>query len=112
MAVNKFKFQRKKLSTLVQVLFFYLCSLLILMFTSRLTKSLSVQVADLSSIFLASVLTFLLVYLFTRWEKLRLIDVGVVPGKATIQRFIAGYIIGLFMAVMQALMVFGFGHLQ
>lgn len=112
MTVDKSKFRRKRLLTLVRVLFFYLCSLLVLMFTSRLTKSLSVKVADLLSIFLASVLTILLVYLFTRWEKLRLIDVGVVPGKATIQRFVAGYIIGLFMAVIQALTVFGFDHLQ
>lgn len=82
------------------------------MFTSRLTKSLSSEVADLSSIVFASVLTFLLVYLFTRWEKLRLIDVGVVPGRSTIQRFVVGYVIGLLMAVIQALIVFGFGHLQ
>jgi len=112
MAVDKIKFQKKKPSTLIRVLLFYLCSLLVLMFTSRLTKSLTSEIADLLSIILASVLTFLLVYLFTRWEKLRLTDVGVVPGKATRQRFIAGYVIGLFMAVMQALMVFSFGHLQ
>jgi hypothetical protein len=82
------------------------------MFTSRLTKRLSTEVADLWSVFLASGLTLLLVYLFTQWEKLRLIDVGIVPGKATLQRLVADYIIGLFMAVIQALTVFGFGHLQ
>ena len=112
MTVDRFKFRRKQLSTLVRVLFFYLCSLFVLMLTSRLTKSLSSDVADLLSIFLASVLTFLLVYLFTRWEKLHLFDIGVVPGKATIQRFIIGYIIGLSMAVIQAITAFGFGHLQ
>src|SRR4051812_13074552 len=82
------------------------------MFTSRLTKSLSKEVADLLSIILASELSFLLVYLFTRWEKLFLIDVGVVPSKASIQRFIIGYVIGLVMAATQVLIVFGFGHLQ
>jgi len=82
------------------------------MFTSRLTKSIASELADLSSLVLASVLTFLLVYLFTRWQKLRLNDVGVVPGKSTIQRFVVGYVIGLSMSAIQALTVFGFGHLQ
>jgi membrane protease YdiL (CAAX protease family) len=112
MTVDKSKFRKKRVSTLARVLFFYPCSLLILMFTSRLTKNLSSEAADLLSIVLASVLTFLLVYLFTRWEKLGLADVGVSSGKATIRRFIAGYVIGLLMAVIQALVVFGFGHLQ
>ena len=112
MTIDKSKFRRKQVLTLVRVLFFYLCSLLVLMFTSRLTKSIAPELADLSSLVLASVLTFLLVYLFTRWQKLRLNDVGLVPGKSTIQRFVVGYVIGLSMAVIQALTVFGFGHLQ
>ena len=45
-------------------------------------------------------------------QKLRLNDVGVVPGKSTIQRFVVGYVIGLSMSAIQALTVFGFGHLQ
>jgi len=112
MTIHKSKFRRKQVLTLVRVLFFYMCSLLVLMFTSRLTKNITSELADLSSLVFASVLTFLLVYLFTRWQKLRLNDVGVVPGKLTIQRFVVGYVIGLSMAVIQALTVFGFGHLQ
>jgi len=112
MTVDKPKFPVERVLTLTRVLFFYLCSLLVLLFTSRLTKSLSSEVANLSSIVFASVLTFLFVYLFTRWEKLRLVDVGLVPGKSAIRRFVAGYAIGLSMAVIQALTVLGFGHLQ
>ena len=112
MTIDKSKLRRKQVLTLVRVLFFYLCSLLVLMFTSRLTKSIAPELADLSSLVFASLLTFLLVYLFTRWEKLRLNDVGVVPGKSTIQRFVVGYVIGLSMSAIQALTVFGFGHLQ
>ena len=112
MTIDKSKLRRKQVLTLVRVLFFYLCSLLVLMFTSRLTKSIAPELADLSSLMLASVLTFLLVYLFTRWQKLRLNDVGLVPGKSTIQRFVVGYVIGLSMSAIQALTVFGFGHLQ
>lgn len=112
MTVDKFKFQKKRVVTLVRVLFFYLCSFLVLVFTSGLTKSLPSEVADLSSVLFASILTFLLVYLFTRWEQLRSIDVGVVPGKSTIQRFVVGNAIGLSMAVIQAATVICFGHLQ
>jgi membrane protease YdiL (CAAX protease family) len=112
MTGNKSKFRKKRLLTLARVVFFYLCTLLVLMFTSRITKGLSPDVADLLSVFLASVLTFLLVFLFTRREQLHLRDVGVVPGKASIQRFVAGYVIGLLMAVIQAVVVIGFGHLR
>jgi membrane protease YdiL (CAAX protease family) len=112
MTINKSAPKKKPVYTILRVLLFYLCSVLILMFTSRLTKSLSVNIADLASIFIAAILSFILVVLFTRWEKLNLADVGVVPGKQTIARFIAGYFIGLLMAVIQALTVFGFGHLR
>lgn len=112
MTVDKSKLQRKRPSTLARVLFFYLCTVIILTSTSRFTKNLSAETADLLSIFIASVFTFLLVVLFTRWEKLSLTDVGAVPGKHTIRRFMTGYIIGLSMAVTQGLTVFGFGHLK
>jgi membrane protease YdiL (CAAX protease family) len=58
------------------------------------------------------VLTFLLVVLFTRWQKLNLTQVGAVPGKQTMRRFVTGYIAGLAMAVLQALTVVSFGHLH
>lgn len=112
MTINKSAPKKKSVYTVLRVLLFYLCSVLILMFTSRLTKSFPVNIADLASIFIAAILSFILVVLFTRWEKLSLADVGVVPGKQTIARFIAGYFIGLLMAVIQALTVFGFGHLR
>lgn len=112
MTVAKSKVSKKQVFTLFRVLFFYLCTLLVLMFTSRLTKTLSTELADLSSVVLASVLTILLVYLFTRWEKRRLVDVGVVPGKSTIRRFVVGYLIGLSMAGIQAFAVLAYGHLH
>lgn len=45
-------------------------------------------------------------------EKLSLAAIGVIPDKLTIWLFIAGYSIGLLMAVIQALSVYSFGHLQ
>jgi uncharacterized protein len=110
--VNTSTTRKSQVLIVVRVLFFYVCSLVVLLFTSRLTKNLSVDIADLLSIVLASILTFLLVYLFTHVEKLSLYEVGVVPGKNSIQRFFAGYIIGLFMAVLQPVIALGFGHLR
>jgi uncharacterized protein len=112
MVVNTSTTWKSQVLIVGRVLFFYVCSLVVLLFTSRLTKNLSVNIADPLSILLASILTFLLVYLFTHWEKLSLHEVGVVPGKNSIQRFFVGYIIGLFMAVLQAVTVLGFGHLR
>ena len=112
MTVDKSKIRNKRLSTLGRVIIFYLCSLLVLLFTSRMTKGLSPNVADLLSIFLASVLTFLLVFMFTRWENLHLKNVGVIPGNATVQRFIVGYAIGLLMSAIQGLTVLTFGHVR
>jgi uncharacterized protein len=112
MAVHKSTSSKRRALIVGRVLLFYLCSLLVLLFTSRLTKNLSVTLADLLSIVLASILTFLLVYLFTRWEKLSLHEVGVVRGKNTAQRFIVGYLIGFSMAAMQAVIVLGFAHLR
>jgi membrane protease YdiL (CAAX protease family) len=112
MTIDKVTAPTKRLSTLARVLFFYCCSLAILMLTSRLTRNLPAKFTDLSSVLLATVLTFLLVFGFTRWQRLRLIDVGVMAGRATIQRFIVGYIIGLSMAVIQVSIVCSFGHLR
>ncbi|GAB4036229.1 CPBP family intramembrane glutamic endopeptidase [Spirosoma gilvum] len=103
---------QKPILTLLRVLLFYSLSVGILLVTSRLTKSLPTTAADLLSIALASMLTFLLVAGFTKWQKLRLADVGVIPGNQTTKRFVIGYVMGVSMAVMQALLVLLFGHLR
>ena len=112
MIVNKSKTRAKQLYTLARVLFFYLCSVIVLIFTSGITKGLSEKVADLLSVFLATVVSLSLVVLFTHWEKLTLNKVGLVPGTNSIKRFVAGFTIGLLMAVLQALIVLSFGHFQ
>lgn len=61
---------------------------------------------------LATVATFLLIVVFSRIEKITLKTSGVVPGKATMSRFVAGYLIGLDMALGQACTVVGFGHVH
>jgi membrane protease YdiL (CAAX protease family) len=112
MTINKSKTRTKQLYTLTRVILFYICSVIVLIFTSSLMKNLSVKVADLFSILLATIVTFLLIVLFTRWEKLTFDQIGLIPRKKSVQRFIAGYTIGLSMAVLQALIVLSFGHFQ
>jgi membrane protease YdiL (CAAX protease family) len=82
------------------------------MITSRLTQSFPKTIANQMSILIATLLTLVLVYVFTRWQKLRLSDVGVVPGSASIPRFFTGYAIGIMLAVGQALIVLASGHFQ
>ncbi len=42
---------------------------------------------------------------FVRWEGLQLKDVGLVPGRYSIYRFLAGFVIGSFLAVLQPMLV-------
>lgn len=97
---------------LVRVCLFYVSTLVVLMVTSRVTQSFPRATANQLSILIATVLTLLLVYGFTRWQKLGLSQVGVVPGKASISRFFTGYAAGLTLAVGQALIVLASGHFQ
>ncbi|AUD00811.1 CPBP family intramembrane glutamic endopeptidase [Spirosoma pollinicola] len=105
-------FNQKSVYTLLRVWLFYILSVAILLFTSRLTKSLPTTIANLLSIALASLLTVGLVVVFARWEKLRLAYVGLKPGRQSANRFVTGYVIGASMAVMQACFVLLFGHLR
>jgi hypothetical protein len=102
----------KQYFTLARVLFFYFGSVIILAFTSYLTKNLSEKIADLLSIVSAIVLTFFLVFIFTRLEKRSLYEIGIIPGKKSIVRFVVGYIAGLSMAITQALIVLSTGHFR
>ncbi|AXY73857.1 CPBP family intramembrane metalloprotease [Paraflavitalea soli] len=98
--------------TLGRVLCFYIGCIVIFAAISGLTKSLSGRIADHITMFLATLLTFLLILLFVRWEKLSLNDVGLIPGRKSASRFFTGYLIGLAMAITQAMIVLGFGHSQ
>jgi uncharacterized protein len=99
-------------NVLLRVCLFYISTVIVLLFTSRLTKSFPRREGELLSILLATLLTLILVYVFTRWSKLTLKEVGVTAGPATIGRFTCGFFIGLLLAVAQALIVSATGHLQ
>lgn len=109
---NSFKITSKWFYTLGRVLLFCVFCVIILAFCSSLTKNIPFKFNDHLSILSATILTFLLILLFLKWEKLKLYDVGIIPGKSSISRFLCGYIIGFCMAVSQALIVLTYGHFQ
>jgi hypothetical protein len=98
--------------TLARVILFLSCTVVVLISTSALTKNMSASIADHLSLFFATILTFILVIIFTRWEKLNLNDVGIVPGNKSASRFSIGFGIGLLMAIMQVMIALSFGHFQ
>lgn len=109
---NNIKAISKPFYTVGRVLIFSLCCVFILIFCSILTRNLSSKIIDHSSISLATLLTFLLILLFLKREKLKLSDVGIIPGKYSFSRFIFGYILGFAMAAVQALIVLSYGHFE
>lgn len=109
---NNLKITSKWFYTVGRVLLFSLYCVIILVFCSSLTRNIPFKFTDHLSILSATILTFLLILLFLKWEKLKLSDVGIIPGRYSISRFLWGYIIGLCMAVSQALIVLTHGHFQ
>ena len=106
------KITSKRLYTIGRVLVFSLSCVIILIFTSSLTQNIVSTLTDQLSILLATILTFVLIFLFLKWEKIKLSDIGIIPGKYSISRFLCGYIIGFTMAASQALIVLYYGHFQ
>ena len=78
----------------------------------KVSSKYPIQFTDHLSILSATILTFLLILLFLKWEKLKAHDVGIISGKYSISRFVSGYIIGFGMAASQALIVLMYGHFQ
>lgn len=109
---NNSKITAKWFYTVGRVLFFSLGCVIILIFCSRLTQDIPFKFTDHLSILSATILTFLLILLFLKLEKLKLNDVGIIPGKYSISRFLCGYMIGFGMAASQALIVLIYGHFQ
>lgn len=109
---NSSKITSKWFYTVGRVLLFSLCCVIILISCSTLTKNIPSKFTDHLSILLATILTFLLIFLFLKWEKLKLSNVGIIPGKYSISRFLCGYMIGFLMAASQALIVVSYGHFQ
>ena len=103
--------KRKRWRTIGRVLLFCLSCAIVLAVSSRYTKELS---KPLSTIILASSSiagAFVLTLLFTRWERLKLQQAGVIPGKRSIVHFATGFITGLFLVVLQVSLLLLTGHI-
>jgi len=101
-----------KWATLGRVLLFCLSCAITLAFTSGITKSLG-NIGLYVALLLAILITIGLTLLFVRWERVKLKDIGMIPGKYTVSRVLTGFFIGLVMAVSQPLLLILFNnHIQ
>ena len=93
-----------------RVLFFCLLCPIVLATISGITKNLITDWREHILFVIAIGITYSLTMVFTKWEKLKLKNVGIIPNKATFRRCIFGFGIGLFMTFLQLVFVLLFGH--
>ncbi len=75
-------------------------------------KETNIQCPNQVMLGIAAGLTFGLNLLFVRWEGLSLRDIGLVLNRGSIFRVGIGFLIGLILATLQALLTSAFGHVQ
>jgi membrane protease YdiL (CAAX protease family) len=95
--------------SVLKVLLFCLCCALILIVCAPLTRDLPKPWSDILLGVAATIGVFVLTIVFSRWEKLTLNDIGVLPRKQTIPLLTGGFAIGLFLAITHTLLVITFG---
>lgn len=88
---------------LIRVLLFCICCVIIMIISSSLTNGLPKPYSDILHIIIAIIAIFGITILFSRWEKITLFEIGLVPHRKTINLFVFGFVIGLVMALTQAL---------
>lgn len=100
------------ISTLLRVLFFCMLCALLLVMGSALLKNWKNPCADLLLGTFAVTASFLLTIPFAKWENLSLEQLGIVPGRATLCKMAAGFLIGLLIAGLHLYLVLIFGHIS
>ena len=98
--------------TVPRVFFFCFCSAFILIFLSPISKNLPKPWSEILLGSIASIAVFVLSIIFSRWEKLKLEEIGVIPNKRTLPLFAYGFGIGLFLAIAQGLLVIAFSNVK
>lgn len=110
--INKKHFRPGGIASMGRVLLFYiLCSLSFIAATA-VTNNITAAIKDHLSFVLAIPATLLLIVLFSRPGKVTLKSSGLIPGKASTSRFFCGYLVGLGMAIGQALILISFGRVH
>jgi membrane protease YdiL (CAAX protease family) len=92
-------------------LFMLLCAVLVAV-VSPLVKEAPGKWRELVTGALAGSATLLLTVLFTRWERLRLSEVGVAPDGHSPVRLLAGFAIGIFLVALWAGLSVAAGHVR
>jgi membrane protease YdiL (CAAX protease family) len=104
--------KRKWWYTLCRVLLFCLSCAVILAVSSSYTKEISKPWSTITLASFSILGTFVLTLIFAHWEKLKLSDAGVEPGKRSALHFAAGFFIGLFLVVVQISLLLITGHIK
>ena len=99
----------RKLTLIRVVIFCLLCAISLAAF-SGLIKKIPTGWNQHLLLIITIAVTYILTIFFTKWEKLPLKNMGVVPGKATFKKIVTGFGIGFFMTLLQLAFVLLFGH--
>lgn len=91
--------------TLIRILLFIICSIIFHVLGEILTKGLPKPYSGILHGIIAVIGVFGITILFSRWEKITLFEIGLVPHRKTIKRFAYGFVIGLVLALTYALVV-------
>src|SRR4051812_14148425 len=89
-----------------RVLLFYFLSILVFATVTGVAKH-SIY-PDTTSMLISTLLTFGLVVLFAKWDKLTLAQIGILFHKYSLPRFLSGFGIGFLMVFLQAVIVSNF----
>src|SRR5579862_7940797 len=98
--------------TLCRVLLFCLGCAVILAVSSGYTKEISKPWSTIILVSFSILGAFGLTLIFVHWERLKLSDAGVMPGKRSVVHFVAGFIIGLFLVILQITILLITGHIK
>jgi membrane protease YdiL (CAAX protease family) len=93
-----------------RVLFFYILSILVFATIAGVTKN-SIYPNHIS-ILISTSLTFVLVVIFTKWDKLTFREIGITFEKYSLPRFLSGFGIGFLMVLLQAVIVSNFAQVK
>lgn len=93
-----------------KIILFYILSILIFATVAGFTKNLVYH--NHISILITAFLTFILVFIFSKWDNLTLGDVGLKYDKSNLWRFFSGFGIGSIMVILQAIIVSQFADVK
>jgi membrane protease YdiL (CAAX protease family) len=98
--------------TLCRVLLFCILCAGALAFTSGLIGNVKGRWWQASFFIVAALISVILSKLFARWERIKMIDIGIIPDIKSLSKFFIGLGIGLVLAALQPALVLMAGHVN